>query len=142
MVGDSDQLPPVGAGNVLNDLLKTGLVPHVKLDKIFRQSRDSLIVTNAHEIVNGRYPNLDVKTSDFFFMRQRDASAAAFTVAELCAKRLPAAYGYSPFNDIQVLCPSRKGTYRNDKYKPHASGRAESSFGRKSGDKAAHLCPA
>ena len=109
MVGDSDQLPPVGAGNVLNDLLKTGLVPHVKLDKIFRQSRDSLIVTNAHEIVNGRYPNLDVKTSDFFFMRQRDASAAAFTVAELCAKRLPAAYGYSPFNDIQVLCPSRKG---------------------------------
>ncbi len=109
LVGDSDQLPPVGAGNVLQDLIGSGLIPVVKLSEIFRQAMDSLIVTNAHRIVSGEKITVNNKDSDFFFLERHSAYEAAKTVAELYSKRLPAAYGYSPFTDIQVLCPSRKG---------------------------------
>lgn len=109
MVGDSDQLPPVGAGNVLADLIGSRLLPVVELNEVFRQSMNSLIVTNAHRIVNGEKIVTDRKDSDFFLMERGSASSAASTVCELYSARLPKAYNYSPFTDIQVICPSKKG---------------------------------
>lgn len=109
MVGDSDQLPAVGAGNVLHDLIDSKLIPVVSLTKIFRQAMESLIVTNAHKIVGGENPILDSKDNDFFFLQRHNIHNAACTVAELYTKRLPIAYGYDPLQNIQILCPSRKG---------------------------------
>ena len=109
LVGDSDQLPPVGAGNVLHDLIESGCMPVVTLTEVFRQAQESLIVTNAHRIVRGEMPELSCKNKDFFFM-PRTARAAAVTICDLYTERLPRAYGYAPLEDIQVLCPSRKGT--------------------------------
>lgn len=109
MVGDSDQLPPVGAGNVLADLIASGLLPVVELTEVFRQAMGSLIVTNAHRIVAGDMPELTRKDGDFFFMERQNPYAASQTIASLYAKRLPEAYKFSPQNDIQVLCPSKKG---------------------------------
>ncbi len=109
MVGDSDQLPPVGAGNVLHDLINSKALPVVELDEVFRQAMESLIVTNAHKIVRGEMPEINRTDKDFFFMDRPQPYAAAATVAQLCSTRLPNAYGYSPTEDIQVLCPSRKG---------------------------------
>lgn len=109
MVGDSDQLPPVGAGNVLADLIASGLLPVVELTEVFRQAMGSLIVTNAHRIVAGDMPELTRKDGDFFFMERQNPYAAVQTIASLYAKRLPEAYKFSPQNDIQVLCPSKKG---------------------------------
>lgn len=109
MVGDSDQLPAVGAGNVLHDLIDSDILPVVELDKVFRQALKSRIVTNAHDIVNGRMPDLSSKDNDFFFMERQSNSSVVKTVTELCSLRLPKAYDYSPLTDIQVLCPSRKG---------------------------------
>lgn len=108
LVGDSDQLPSVGAGNVLHDLLEAGALPAVRLTEVFRQAMESLIVTNAHAIVQGKYPVLDCKNGDFFLLKQSNPFLAARTVADLCARRLPEAYGFDPLSDIQVLCPSRK----------------------------------
>lgn len=109
MVGDCDQLPPVGAGSVLHDLIKSQLLPTVQLEEVFRQAMESLIVSNAHKIVHGEYPALNIHDNDFFFMERRQSFGVVQTVQELCASRLPKAYGYSPLMDIQVLCPSRKG---------------------------------
>ena len=109
LVGDSDQLPAVGAGNVLGDIVASGVVPVVKLTEIFRQAQQSLIVTNAHSVIEGNMPVIDSHDNDFFFMSRENPLAAARTVADLCIERLPKAYGYSPLHDIQVLCPSRKG---------------------------------
>lgn len=109
LVGDSDQLPSVGPGNVLNDLIGSEILPVVCLTEIFRQAQKSLIVMNAHRIISGEKPELHVNDSDFFFMKREDISAASDTVVQLAAKRLPDAYGFSPFDDIQILCPSRKG---------------------------------
>ena len=109
MVGDSDQLPSVSAGNVLGELIKSGKIPCVQLTEIFRQSMKSLIVTNAHKIVNGEMPEITRTDNDFFFMHYSDANIISQKIVELCSARLPKAYGYSPLDDIQVLCPSRKG---------------------------------
>ena len=109
LVGDGDQLPSVGAGNVLGNLIDTNLLPVVQLNEIFRQSMESLIVTNAHKIVNGQMPDLRTKDNDFFFLPCNDSQRISQTIVGLCSERLPNTYGYSPFNDIQVLCPSRKG---------------------------------
>ena len=109
MVGDSDQLPPVGAGNVLHDLIDSGLLPVVELDEVFRQAMESLIVTNAHAVVAGELPNLDVKDNDFFHMERSSGVRTAQDIVDLYLNRLPKAYGYEPTRDIQVLCPSRKG---------------------------------
>ena len=108
LVGDADQLPSVGAGNVLQDLLDTGRLPAVRLTEVFRQALTSLIVRNAHCIVSGSIPELDIKDSDFFLLRSPSAQAALRTVTDLVVSRLPAAYNYNPLTDIQVLCPSRK----------------------------------
>lgn len=109
MVGDCDQLPSVGAGNVLSDLIKSGVIATVELKEIFRQSQKSLIVTNAHRIVNGEMPELSVRDNDFFFMRVNDQQAISDTIRDLCTRRLPETYGYSSLFDIQVIAPGKKG---------------------------------
>ena len=109
MVGDSDQLPPVGAGNVLHDIIASDLLPVVSLTEVFRQALQSLIVTNAHKIVNGEYPELSKTDKDFFFMQRENVMQASSTVIDLYSNRLPKAYGYDSLNDIQIICPSRKG---------------------------------
>lgn len=109
MVGDSDQLPPVGAGNVLHDLISSGEIPVVELKEVFRQAMESLIVENAHRIVKGDAPILNVSDKDFFFIQNESPFLATKTVTDLCTARLPKAYGYSPLDNIQVICPSRMG---------------------------------
>ena len=109
MVGDADQLPPVGAGNVLQDIIASELLPTVALTEIFRQSMESLIVTNAHSIVKGEYPDLSRTDKDFFFMQRGGVASTAETVTELYCNRLPKAYGYNAMDDIQIICPSKKG---------------------------------
>lgn len=109
LVGDSDQLPSVGAGNVLGDLVASGLFPTMQLKEIFRQSMASLIVMNAHQIVEGKMPDLSRRDSDFFFMPDAEPEDAAKLIVSLCSQRLPKSYGYSSVSDIQVLCPGRKG---------------------------------
>lgn len=109
MVGDSDQLPSVGAGNVLKDMIDSKRLPVVQLTEIFRQAQQSCIITNAHKIVNGEQPDMFRSDSDFFFMQRLNFETASETVVELVSQRLPSAYGFEPKEDIQVLCPSRKG---------------------------------
>ncbi len=109
MVGDSDQLPSVGAGNVLGDLLKSGVLPSVHLEKVFRQAAQSLIVTGAHAIVEGKMPELSRKDGDLFFLTRTEPEAELRLVTELVSRRLPASYGYDPLLDIQVITPSRQG---------------------------------
>jgi exodeoxyribonuclease V alpha subunit len=111
MVGDKDQLPPVGAGNVLKDLTESGMIPVVELDKIFRQAMESLIVTNAHKVVKGEMPDMSRtdSSSDFFLLKENAPYNASKKIVDLVTRRLPASYGYNPLTDIQVLCPSRKG---------------------------------
>jgi len=114
LVGDSDQLPSVGAGNVLADLVESGAVPCVALKEIFRQAAQSLIVRNAHGIIEGKSPESNEKEGDFFLLRAPNPIVAARTVRDLVARRLPEAYGFEA-DDIQVLCPSRmleNGTVR------------------------------
>lgn len=110
MVGDSNQLPSVGAGNILRDLISCGRVPMVELKEIFRQAAESLIVTNAHRIVRGEMPVLSDKKNDFFFMPTESEEDTLRLVIDLCKTRLPNTYGYTAFEDIQVLCPSKLGT--------------------------------
>lgn len=109
MVGDIDQLPPVGAGNVLKDLLLADMVPTVHLQEIFRQAAQSLIVTSAHTIVSGECPDLSRRDNDFFFLQGAGYEQTAATIVDLVVRRLPARYGYSPAGDIQVLSPTRLG---------------------------------
>jgi len=108
LVGDVDQLPSVGPGNVLKDIIESGVVKVVKLTEIFRQAQESMIVVNAHRINRGEYPELNVKDKDFYFMARNTASDIVNTVIELCKKRLPEFYGYHSVYDIQVLTPMRK----------------------------------
>lgn len=110
MVGDSDQLPSVGAGNVLKDMIESNRLPVVKLQEIFRQSEKSCIITNAHKIIKGQYPDLTQKQNDFFFFQRMDTQSASELVISLYSQRLPKAYDYSIFDDIQILAPSRKGS--------------------------------
>lgn len=109
LVGDPDQLPSVGAGNILGDLIDADCFPVVHLTEIFRQAAQSLIVTNAHAIVTGEYPQMDVRNNDFFFLADSSALHMAATAADLCVRRLPRSYGYSPMWDIQVIAPTRVG---------------------------------
>ncbi|MGB4092816.1 MAG: ATP-binding domain-containing protein, partial [Ruminococcus flavefaciens] len=110
MVGDSDQLPSVGAGNLLGDLIASQAVTVIKLQEIFRQARKSCIVTNAHKIVSGELPDLSRKDSDFFFFKRNSPEAVCELLVDLARTRLPKAYNYSPVDDIQIIAPSRKGT--------------------------------
>ena len=110
LIGDSDQLPSVGAGNVLDDLISSGTVDTVRLTEIFRQSKESLIITNAHRINNGDMPLLNVTDNDFFFVRRENEREISDTVADLITNRLPRTYGSSIKEQIQVISPSKKGS--------------------------------
>ncbi len=110
LVGDVDQLPSVGAGNVLKDIIDSGTVNIVKLTRIFRQAQGSAIITNAHKINKGEFPRLNGgRNSDFFFIEEEEPAKVVNTIKDLCAKRLPKHYKASPINDIQVLCPMQRG---------------------------------
>ena len=109
LVGDSDQLPSVGPGNILGDIISSGLVPVIRLNEIFRQAQESLIITNAHKIVGGQMPVLNKADKDFFFLYRNNKGDVTEVITDLCVNRLPRAYGYSPFENIQVLSPSKKG---------------------------------
>ena len=109
LVGDVDQLPSVGAGNVLRDIIESNIVKVVKLDEIFRQAQESMIIVNAHKINQGLYPELNVKDKDFFFMSRLDEDKLLNTLVELTIDRLPKHYKIDPMKDIQILAPMKKG---------------------------------
>ncbi len=108
MVGDADQLPSVGPGNVFSDLIRSGRVETVFLREVFRQAERSAIIRNAHAVNAGEPPRLQNDQGDFYFLCRRDAQRAVSTVVELCRTRLPEKMGI-PVSDIQVLTPTRKG---------------------------------
>ena len=112
LVGDVNQLPSVGPGNVLNDIISSGIAPVVTLNEIFRQAQQSRIVVNAHLINQGLMPHIqnDDMSGDFFFTDQEDPEKAADTIVELVTRRIPAKFGLDPFDDIQVLTPMHKGS--------------------------------
>ena len=108
LVGDPDQLPPVGPGFPFSDCLRSGVLPAVRLTEVFRQAQQSLIVMNAHRVNHGQMPELKTVTSDFFFMRRQSEDAVRATIRDLCVTRLPQNMGI-PSDQIQVLTPTRKG---------------------------------
>ena len=111
LVGDADQLPSVGAGDVLADLLKSGRVPLVRLTQIFRQAQDSRIVTSAHAILEGQWPESAPRgsDSDFYVVEAQDAEQAADLLETLVAERIPRRFGLDPTLDVQVLAPMHRG---------------------------------
>ena len=108
LVGDADQLPSVGPGNVFSDIIRSQTVPTVRLTEIFRQKGDSRIVRNAHMINRGEHPDFEANTGDFFRLRRLNGGTAVETIVELCARRLPENMKI-PSASIQVLSPTRKG---------------------------------
>ena len=136
LVGDPDQLPSVGPGNLFSDLIRSGRVPMVRLTEIFRQAARSAIVMNAHGVNQGRLPDLHNQSSDFFFLRRKDPVRAADTIVELISQRLPRNMGIPP-EQIQVLSPTRKtvaGTAALNRaiqaaLNPPAPGKGERRFG-------------
>ena len=130
LIGDADQLPSVGPGNILRDVIKSGTLPVVSLDKVFRQAEQSLIVTNAHLINRGQMPETCVRDRDFFFISAESDGQIAETVCDLCSRRLPAAY---PDDAIQVVTPSKRGETGTDRLNsrlrelinPKSSGKEE-----------------
>ena len=136
LVGDPDQLPSVGAGNLFSDLIRSGVAQTVRLTQIFRQAQESLIVMNAHAVNAGQLPVLTVKDRDFFFMRRQTPESVVQTIQELCRRRLPENMGI-PVSEIQVLSPSRKqptGTKALNlalqaALNPPAEGKREKRFG-------------
>lgn len=109
LVGDIDQLPSVGAGNVLRDLIDSNVVKYTKLKDIFRQSKNSNIILNAHKINRGEDPILNQKDSDFFFLKTSNSIITRNVIVDLISNRLPKAYGYDFYNDIQILTQTKKG---------------------------------
>ncbi len=113
LVGDVDQRPSVGAGNVLGDIIDSGIVPTIRLNEIFRQSRQSLIIVNAHKINHGEFPVLTSareKLQDFYFIDAKEPDEACRKIIELCTEKIPARFGFDPVADIQVLAPMHRGT--------------------------------
>lgn len=108
IIGDADQLSPVGPGEVFSDVIKSDCFMSVRLNDIFRQAQGSSIVTNAHLIKDGRMPVADNKGDYFFLQRNRTAELREL-ITELCTQRLPRAYGFDSLSDIQIICPTRKG---------------------------------
>ncbi len=136
LVGDPDQLPPVGPGFPFSDMLRSGVLPTVRLTEIFRQAQESLIVMNAHRVNRGEMPDLKNVKSDFFFMRRQSEDAVASLIRDLCTTRLPKNMGI-PADQIQVLSPTRKGgvgtvnlnKILQEALNPAAPDRKEKSFG-------------
>lgn len=112
-VGDVNQLPSVGAGNVLGDIISSGVVPVVRLNEIFRQARESMIVVNAHRVNNGENPIDEIEgdgLKDFYFIQQDDPDAALEIIKKLITERIPKRFGFDPVNEVQVLSPMHKGS--------------------------------
>ena len=112
LVGDVDQLPSVGPGNVLRDMIDSKVAPVARLNEIFRQAADSRIVSNAHRLNEGVMPELSESadgSSDFFFLQKEDPEEVARTIIELASRRIPQKFGFDPIRDIQVLAPMHKG---------------------------------
>jgi len=107
--GDADQLPSVGPGNVLKDIIESGMVPVIRLEQIFRQAQESLIVMNAHRINRGELPELGEKAKDFFYLRRQKLDGVVDEIINLYKNRLPRSYQLDPIQQIQVLSPSKKG---------------------------------
>lgn len=107
LVGDVDQLPSVGPGNVLFDIIASGVIPVVRLKTVFRQGAESGIISNAHRINRGEMPEFNDR--DFFLIERQDPARVLETIVEVVSRRLPARYGFSPLRDIQVLAPMRRG---------------------------------
>lgn len=148
--GDADQLPSVGAGNVLRDIISSGAVPVTKLGRIFRQAEESLIVVNAHRINSGEYPVITQKDNDFFFLSRPNVTNIVPTVAELCKTRLPKSYDVDPITDIQVLSPMKKGSagvinlnaVLQSEINPFSKSKQEYKYGNtifREGDKVMHI---
>ena len=117
MVGDVDQLPSVGAGNVLRDLIASGQITTVRLTEIFRQAQQSMIVMNAHRVNRGEFPQVNGPTDrDFFFIEEEDPETAVELICDLVHRRLPQHYNYHPMDDIQVLCPMRRGVIGSENF--------------------------
>lgn len=139
MVGDVDQLPSVGPGNVLQDIIDSGIVKVVRLTEIFRQAQESMIVVNAHRINKGLKPKVNMKEKDFFFLSKRNQNEILYTIKELCIRRLPKFNDYDPSKDIQVLTPmknSKVGTINMNKelqsiLNPQDKGKKEKVIGDK-----------
>ena len=137
LVGDVDQLPSVGPGNVLKDVITSGSVAVVRLTEIFRQAAESAIITNAHKINRGQYPELNIKENDFFFMRRSQQDDIIAALLDLVVKRLPAYINSENFHDIQVLTPMRKtalgvsglNSLLQAKLNPPGMGKKEREFG-------------
>lgn len=136
LVGDSDQLPSVGAGNVLRDIISSGVCKTVALEKIFRQAAQSLIVVNAHTILEGRMPDLTKKDNDFFYLPCEKEDVPKL-ITDLVSRRLPKSYRFDPIEDIQVITPSKLGLsgtavlneHLREKLNPPAPDRAEIRMG-------------
>lgn len=112
LVGDVDQLPSVGAGNVLKDIIDSGYIPTVRLNEIFRQASQSLIIVNAHRINNGEFPLLPPdrdELRDFYFIQLEDPEEVCRMVLNMCKNRIPEKFGLNPVKDIQVLSPMHRG---------------------------------
>ncbi len=110
IVGDVDQLPSIGPGNVLRDIIDSGKIPTIRLTEIFRQAQSSRIVRSAHLINSGKMPFTDnEKAGNFFFKKMNDPAQISAAIVDLVTKRLPASYGFNPIVDIQVLSPMHKG---------------------------------
>ena len=109
MVGDVDQLPSVGPGNVLKDIINSGLIRVICLDEIFRQAQESMIVVNAHRINRGEFPYLNLAGKDFYFDRRNRTTDILNTMIDLVCRRIPSFGPYDPMRDIQLLTPMRKG---------------------------------
>ena len=109
-VGDADQLPSVGAGNVLRDMLDSGVLPTVRLEVIFRQAQDSTIITNAHRINHGEFPQFPKDKTDFYFFGKEDPDEAAVLTVDIVQNRVPRNFGADSVSDIQVLAPKHRGT--------------------------------
>ena len=110
LVGDIDQLPSIGAGNILRDIIASGTIPVVKLERIFRQAQGSRIVMNAHRLNRGEFPQIsNGPDTDFFFITDEDPVNASKQIVNLCRQRLPVAYHLNPVSDIQVLTPMQRG---------------------------------
>jgi exodeoxyribonuclease V alpha subunit len=115
LIGDIDQLPSVGPGNLLKDMIDSGVIPVIRLTHIFRQKEKSLIVVNAHRVNQGKYPVLNGKEErDFFFLKEEDPEQAAAKIIQLCTTRLPRKYHIDPVRDIQVLTPMYKSAVGAD----------------------------
>ncbi len=136
LIGDASQLPPVGAGNILCDLIESGVFRTVHLDHIFRQSAESRIVLNAHRINEGEMPDLTLRDRDFFFLPRASDAEIASTVVSLASERLPRAYGEGISEKIQVISPQRRGICGTEnlnlllqaRLNPHTAGKKELRF--------------